>query len=108
MITFELDVEDLADLRFAITPIQEAVFSLWALRDPGRYALHLPWLRSVRSALSTVDTQQLLELVGPTRALPDFLTPRPTAFAPSIDDELALVAQTPPEVVHRDFVATYA
>ncbi|TDP90530.1 ArsR/SmtB family transcription factor [Labedaea rhizosphaerae] len=108
MITFELGVEDLADLRFAITPIQEAVFSLWALRDPGRYALHLPWLRTVRSALSTKDERALLSLVGPTRALPDFLTPRPTTFAPTFDDELEIVARTPPEVVRRDFVATYA
>jgi hypothetical protein len=42
MIRFLLDVEDLANTRFAISPLQETLGSLWALRDPGRYALHLP------------------------------------------------------------------
>ena len=108
MINFRLDVEDLASTRFAISPIMETMCSLWALRDPGRYALHLPWLRSVRPALDELDTSLLMSLVGPTRALPDFLTPRPTVFAPSIEDELATVRATPLDVVRRDLIATYA
>lgn len=108
MIRFRLSVEDLASTRFAISPILETVFSVWALRDPGRYALHLPWLRSVRPGLAALDAELLLSLVGPSRALPDFLTPRPTVFVPDIDDELATVRATPPDVVRRDLVATYA
>jgi hypothetical protein len=108
MIKFRLSVEDLANTRFAISPALETVCSLWALRDPGRYALHLPWLRSVQPGLAMLDAELLLSLVGPTRALPDFLTPRPTVFAPDIDDELATVRATPPNVVRRDMVATYA
>jgi len=108
MIVFRLSVEDLANTRFAISPLLDTVQSLWALRDPGRYALHLPWLRTVRPLLDTLDTELLMSLVGPTRALPDFLTPRPTVFAPDIDDELATVLATPPDVVHRDLAATYA
>jgi DNA-binding transcriptional ArsR family regulator len=107
MISFRLSVEDLANTRFAISPLTETVCSLWALRDPGRYALHLPWLRSVRPALDGLDAELLLSLVGPTFTLPDFLTPRPTVFAPDIDDELATVRATPPEIVRRDLVATY-
>lgn len=108
MISFRLSVEDLANTRFAISPLMETVCSLWALRDPGRYALHLPWLRSVRPGLDALDTRLLMSLVGPTRALPDFLTPRPTVFAPDIDDELATAAATPLDVVRRDLVATHA
>ncbi|MBP2326734.1 hypothetical protein JOF56_007119 [Kibdelosporangium banguiense] len=108
MIRFRLDVEDLASTRFAISPLSETVFSLWALCDPGRYALHLPWLRSVRPGLGTLDMQLLMSLVGPTFAVPDFLTPRPAVFAPDIDDELAIVRATPLDVVRRDLVATYA
>lgn len=108
MIRFRLSVEDLANTRFAISPLLETVFSVWALRDPGRYALHLPWLRAIRPRLDTLDTRLLMSVVGPSRALPDFLTPRPTVFAPDIEDELATVRATPPDVVRRDLVATYA
>jgi DNA-binding transcriptional ArsR family regulator len=105
MIRYELGVEDLADTRFAISPLQEAVFSLWALRDPGRYALHLPWRRALPG---TLDTRVLLALVGETRALPDFLTPRPATFAPTLEDQLAEVRGAAPELVRRDIAAAHA
>lgn len=107
MISFLLGVEDLADTRFAISPIHEAVLSLRVLREPGLYALHLPWRRSVvdRIDASTADT--LLSLVGPDRALPDFLTPRPTEFAAPFEDELAVVRRTAPDIVRRDVRAAY-
>ena len=51
MISVRLGVEDLADTRFAISPIHEAVLSLRVLREPGLYALHVPWRRSVLGRL---------------------------------------------------------
>lgn len=108
MISFELDVEDLADTRFAISPLGETVCSLWVLHEPGRYALHLPWLRFVHRNLDGLDTRLLLSLVGESRALPDFLTPRPRSFAPAVDEELATVRATPLEIVRRDLLATHA
>ena len=107
MISFLLDVEDLADTRFAISPLQEALGSLWALRDPGRYALHLPWRRSVLSRLDPIDTRLLLSLVGEGRAFPDFLTPRPTAFALTVEEQLAVVRGTPLDLVRREMLATH-
>ena len=108
MISYELTVEDLADTRFAISPLWETSESLWALRDPGRYALHLPWLRSVIRRLDPADTRVLLCLVGDSFALPDFITPLPSIFAPAFDEELERVRATPLEVVRRDLKATYA
>jgi DNA-binding transcriptional ArsR family regulator len=107
MIEYELSADDLADTRFAISPIQELVCSLWALRDPGRYPLHRPWRTAALAALTPDDRRLLLALVGPTRGLPDFLTPRPATYAPSFDDELATVRAVPPEIVERDIVATH-
>lgn len=107
VIRFELGVEDLADTRFALSPVQEALFSLWVLRDPGLLALHLPWRRSVVDALGSLDTGLLLSLVGDTLALPDFLTPRPTTFAASFEEQLEVVRATPPELVRRDLIATH-
>jgi hypothetical protein len=119
MIRLELGVEDLANTRFGISPLTETVFSLWALSDPSRHTLHLPWLRTVRGRLSPTDADLLFSLVGPSRlppdfrgnpsrALPDFLTPRPAKFITRFHDELAAVRATPPEIVRRDLVATHA
>lgn len=108
MVRFELDVEDLADVRFALSPIGEVVCSLWALADPARYPLHTPWLRTAAGARDTADARLLRALVGGRLALPDFLTPRPTRFAPAFAEELAIVRTTDPAVVRRDLRAVHA
>jgi DNA-binding transcriptional ArsR family regulator len=119
MVRFELDVRDLAWTRFSISPLGETVHSLLAVSDPSFHALQLPWLRRVRPRLDRLDIALLLSLVGPTRgrdrfvsgpsrALADFLTPRPTRFAPRFEDELAIVGATPAAMVRRDLRATHA
>ncbi|MEU8463461.1 helix-turn-helix domain-containing protein [Streptomyces sp. NPDC029003] len=108
MISFGLGVEDLADTRFAVSPLHETVLSLRVLRDPGLSALHLPWRRTVLGALGGLDTALLMSLVAARRTLPDFLTPRPTVFEPAFDDELAAAARTPAALVRRDLLATHA
>ena len=108
MIEYELGAEDLADTRFAISPIQELVCSLWALRDPGRYPLHRPWRDAALAALAPDDLSLLLSLVGKDRGLPDFLTPRPATYAPSFPEQLAAVRRVPGHLVERDIVATHA
>lgn len=110
MIHYELGVEDLADTRFALSPLHETVCSLRVLRDPGLSALHLPWRRSVLDSLAgaALDTDLLMSLVGGRLTLPDFLTPRPTGFAPSFDEELAVVRRTSPALVRRDLTAVHA
>ncbi|MEV4573935.1 ArsR family transcriptional regulator [Nonomuraea jabiensis] len=55
--------------------------------------------------LDAADVDLLLSLVGERLVLPDFLTPRPTTFAPAFEEELALVRQTAPEHVRRDLLA---
>ncbi|MEW2416581.1 helix-turn-helix domain-containing protein [Streptomyces sp. NPDC046866] len=107
MISFELGVEDLALTRFAVSPLGETVLSLRVLRDPGISALHLPWLRTVRPRLAGLDRDLLTALVTDLLTLPDFLTPRPAAFEPAFEDELAVVRATPPDVVRRDLLAAY-
>jgi DNA-binding transcriptional ArsR family regulator len=119
MIRIELGVEDLANTRFGISPLAETVFSLWALTDPSRHTLHLPWLRAARGHTDPHDGRLLHSLVGPSRIppdfrgnpsrpVPDFLTPRPTKFVARFDEELAAVRATPPAIVRRDLVATHA
>ncbi|NXY98099.1 winged helix-turn-helix transcriptional regulator [Streptomyces sp. BR123] len=108
MISFELGVEDLADTRFAVSPLGETVLSLRVLRDPGVSALHLPWRRSVLGRLGALDTGLLMSLVADRLTLPDFLTPRPAAFESAFEEELAAVRRTPPGLVRRDLLAAHA
>ncbi|TXS43269.1 MarR family transcriptional regulator [Streptomyces sp. uw30] len=107
MISFLLDVDDLADTRFAISPLREVMGSLRALRAPALFPLHSPWRRSVLDRLEVADARLLRALVGQTLVLPDFLTPRPTTFAPTLEDQLAVVRATPPALVRRDLLATH-
>lgn len=105
MISYVLSVEDLADARFAISPIHETVLSLRVLRDPSRHAVNLPWRRPTLGRLGDLDTELLMSLVGDRHALPDFLTPRPARFATAFEEELAIVRRTPAETVRRDLLA---
>lgn len=111
VVSFGLGVEDLADTRFALSPLHETVVSLRVLREPGLSALHLPWRRSVLGRLDDPggpDTGLLLSLVSARRTLPDFLTPRPGSFAPTFEEELAVARRTAPGTVRRDLLATHA
>ncbi|WP_380284118.1 ArsR family transcriptional regulator [Kitasatospora purpeofusca] len=110
VVTFELGVEDLADTRFALSPLNEAVLSLRVLRDPGLSAVHLPWRRSALRAigeLGAAEGRLLLSLVAGRGTVPDFLAPRPPAFAPAFEEELAAVRRTAPETVRRDLADTH-
>ncbi|MCP9211484.1 ArsR/SmtB family transcription factor [Streptomyces sp. NEAU-Y11] len=107
MIEIELGVDDLARVRFAISPLQETCHSLWALRDPGDFPLHMRWMRLVRNRLPALDGELLLALVSERRWLPDFITPRPQSRVPEMAEELAVVRSTDPAVVCRDIETAY-
>ncbi|MET7905663.1 helix-turn-helix domain-containing protein [Streptomyces sp. NPDC005355] len=108
MISFVLGVEDLADTRFAVSPVHETLLSLRVLQDPGLSALHLPWRRSVLGRIGTLDTELLMSLVARRRTVPDFLTPQPTSFAPTFEEQLAVVRQVSPARVRHDLLTAHA
>ncbi|MFE6648604.1 DUF5937 family protein [Nocardioides sp. NPDC057772] len=105
MIRYELAGPDLSEVRFAISPLNELTLSLRTLRDPGRFPLHLPWIRSVGSA--DLDRETLLALTNDRLWTPDFLNPRPRNPLARLDDELAVVAATPPDRVRADLDAVH-
>jgi len=107
MIRYELAGMDLAEVRFAVSPLNELVLSLRALRDPGRYPLHLPWLRQVDAARPGLDVDVLLALTDERLWTPDFLTPRPRSPLTRIEDELAVLRGTAPHVLARDLRAVH-
>lgn len=97
MLLLRLDVDDLASVRFAYSPLTETVLSLWAWHNPARHAEHQPFLRQSAPLLRQLDWPLLQALVGPRRRIPDFVTPHPTTSAPDIDDEFAALRATPVE-----------
>jgi DNA-binding transcriptional ArsR family regulator len=106
------EVQDAADVRFSISPLWETLRSLYALGDPGRYAIHLPWVRGARELLRDRAVREHCELLRgfarPGAWMPDFLTPPPSGPLVELDDELALVRATPVPVVRADLAATTA
>ncbi|HEY3506835.1 MAG TPA: DUF5937 family protein [Actinocatenispora sp.] len=106
MLELAFSTEDVLHIRFAFSPLWEAVVSVRALRHPADRALHLPWVRRARAALADAGTDigPLLDLVigPPTHYIPDFLTPPPTTPVADLADELAAMRATAPRQVRTD------
>ncbi len=103
MIQFRLEAEDLVQVRFAFSPLWELVMSVRALADPGRHALHLPWVADARPALEGLDLELLFALVGSADDYtPDFLAPPPTTPLPDFAAEVERIVCTPPELVRAE------
>ncbi|MEU8263289.1 DUF5937 family protein [Micromonospora sp. NPDC048999] len=100
VLSVALGVRDLANIRFAVSPLWEAVASVRVVKNPQWFPQHLPWHRQVQPRLSAVDWQLLADLVPvPTVVIPSFVCPPPSAAQPTIECELAALAATPPETV---------
>ncbi|MEU4428877.1 metalloregulator ArsR/SmtB family transcription factor [Actinoplanes sp. NPDC024001] len=104
MIELEFGAADLAGLRFAHSPMAEVVASVFALR--GGSWMHAPWRSRVTPLLANWPTLRAV-LLGPRGYAPDFLTPVPSRSRPTLDEELAVVAATPPDVVAQQVIAAW-
>jgi len=102
VLTIRLSPEDLSQVRFAFSPLWETVASFRVLLDPGRHALHLPWVEQTRGKLGELDLAPLYALVRSDGYIPDFLVPPPTTPLPSFDDEMARLFETPAATVVRE------
>lgn len=107
MLEYDLRGSDLGAVRFAISPVNEATFSLRTWRDPGRFPLHLPWLTATEHARGSLDGDLLVALTNERLGLPDFLTPRPRTPLERFEDELDVVAATPLDVVRADLAEVH-
>lgn len=109
MISYRLGVGDLADMRFACSPLLETATSLWALTEPSSHVVHLRWIRPASALLRNhPERELLLALVAPeVQWLPDFITPRPTSPLPDVEEELAKVRATPPRRAVADVIRAY-
>lgn len=102
MIRFHLAPGDLARSRFAISPLMELQMSLTALREPERYAIHMPWITRARPRVAGLDLM-LLETLVPARGwVPDFAAPPPLEPSTTPEAQIERVRTSDPELVRRE------
>lgn len=107
LIEYELAGMDVADVRFAVSPLTELTLSLRTFRDPGRYPVHLPWLQLTEQARSALDLPLLRVLTNDMLWTPDYLTPRPYSPLTRIGDELSAVEDVPVPRMLADLTAVH-
>ncbi|WP_327266647.1 winged helix-turn-helix domain-containing protein [Streptomyces sp. NBC_01232] len=97
-------VSDLAQMRFAVSPMWEVGPSYRLLASGAAPLVHRPWAEQVRPRLAAagLDRGWLAELIPPSGYVPDFLNPAPTGPAPSLTEELARIRATPADRIRRE------
>jgi hypothetical protein len=102
--TVVVGVAELADTRFAVSPLSETVAGLQQLAGVHRNPLALRWLRWATERLAEepldLPTAWPLAITG-RPGYPEFLVPAPTTPGTGIDDDLAALRRTTAEQVRR-------
>ncbi|MFF5974860.1 DUF5937 family protein [Streptomyces sp. NPDC012769] len=95
---------DLAQTRFAVSPMWEVVTSFRLLVADTDPPLHRGWAAQVRPRIRRAGLHRgrLAALVPGQGYLADFLTPTPSGPFPTLDDELDAVRRTPAEQIAHD------
>jgi len=107
-VRLKLSAEDLANVRFAFSPLWECVAAFRAWLDPSRHALLLPWMTRVRTRLDGVDWEPVVSLASVSRGtIPDFLSPPPSTPLPRFSEELASLRRTPDHVVRAEMAIAF-
>lgn len=89
--------QDVANTRFAISPLWEVIASVRVLKEPT--GVNRPWAEQVRRRLADVDWRLLSDLVPvPTISLVCFISPPPATSLPDLELELAGMLAAEPGV----------
>ncbi len=75
VICYHLRGTSAANVRFAISPIHEAVSLVRMAMEPQRHPLHAPWLGRRARPIAAAETTILWPLMRPGHYRPDFLDP---------------------------------
>jgi DNA-binding transcriptional ArsR family regulator len=95
---------DLAQMRFAVSPMWQVGTSFRLVNSGAADPVHRRWLEQVRPRIVAVglDKGWLAELIPPSGYAPDFLNPAPTGPTPTLAEELAAIAATPADRIRQD------
>jgi DNA-binding transcriptional ArsR family regulator len=91
VISYQFGPDDLARVRFAISPLFELAASRQVVRDPARHSIHVPWAREAAARLEGLDLALLDAAISEGPYLPDFVTPPPERARPTLAGELRRV-----------------
>ena len=107
MIRVRFDTEALTRVRFAISPMLEAIRSVAALDDPAGGAIHLPWVEQARERTAELDLSLLRALQRSEIYNPDFVNPPPSGPLAEFEDELAVMVSTPARQIRAEVARAY-
>src|SRR5215211_3230871 len=108
MISMRFGPEDVAAVRFAISPLMELHNSVRALDHPEARALHLPWVAATRERVADLDIGVLRALQRRGAYTPDFINPPPSTPLGDLETELGEMLATPPGQVAAEVRRVYA
>jgi DNA-binding transcriptional ArsR family regulator len=108
MLVLGLRGQDVAAVRFAFSPLGEAVASLIRRRRRGLNPATAPWEAGIDALLDGHDTTLLDLLVSPRGWAPDVLSPFPDGHEARVEEELDAVRAADPRKLRADFDAAYA
>jgi hypothetical protein len=94
---------EMARVRFAISPVYEALQAVDVLVEPGEHAVHLPWVRWARPLLAQVPDVGILSGFTGRTVRPGVLVPPPDVHMPALEEELETIRTSDPERVRRYF-----
>jgi Family of unknown function (DUF5937) len=107
-VNIRLQAEDLASVRFAVSPLGECIAAFRAWMDPHSPALFLPWKTQLSDKLAELDWGVLADFALLRRgSIPDFLCPPPLTPMPALDEELEILRGTPEDLFRAEVRIAY-
>lgn len=105
MIHLLMTQDDLLNLRFSYSPLFELITSYRLLHCPHYAPTYERWVNETHSILHEVDLPYMEDILLCWSYVPDFLTQTPLKRNLTLEDELAQVFDTPPDVIRADMEA---
>jgi len=110
MIAINVTSDDIIKMRFAFSPMVEAVTSYHMLTMYPQPSQYMQWIDEANRALQDVELPYMTELIAGRHNIPDFLTPTPTAPGLDFEEELKRLCETPSSIIqeHIRFTMEFA
>jgi DNA-binding transcriptional ArsR family regulator len=102
VIRIELTDDDFSRTRLALSPLWELVASLFVLHQAEPPPERRAWVEQTRRTLAGVDLGPLDLSVPYPHRCPDFMAPVPVDPLAAVEDEIARVRATDPDVMRAD------